>query len=432
MALVMLSTVFSFTASALTEAQKKEYEESIESIKDQIEENKKRIDELEAKAAEYDDEVGAYQDQIDALQSQIDLYNDKIAVIQKDIDAVDAQITAINNEIEALNKQIAELDEQVKEVKQQISDTYVLLGERIRASYMSGANSSLEYLLTSDDFQYQSYLERVEFLKRVAEHDDELVKSLEESIADCQKKVDEINGMKETKASKIAELDESKKELEEKKQVQVDARQVIQDSEDEIQVKLDKVMSIVNSYKADSDEYQAAIERGEDSIREYEEKIAAAERESGETGSGETGDMIWPLPYSGTYVSSLYGWRTIDGQTKMHNGVDICRSGGTYGIKIVASKAGTVEVAYHSGWNYGYGLYVVINHGNGVKTYYAHMSSVAVYSGDYVTQGEVIGYAGDTGYSFGAHLHFGLLINGDWVNPLNHVTKPSDLYYNIY
>lgn len=432
MAVVVMFGLFSFTASALTDAEKEKYEQSIENIKNQIEENKKKIEELETKAAEYDDEVSAYQDQIDALQSQITLYNDKISVIQEDIDAVDAEITAINNEIDALNDQIAELDKQVEAVNKQIDETYVILGERIRASYMSGANSALEYLLTADDFEYQSYLERVEFLKRIAEHDDDLVKTLEESIEESKKKVEEINKMKETKAAKIAKLDENKKELEEKKQVQVDARQVIQDSEDEIQSKLDKVMSIVNSYKSDSDEYQAAIERGEDSIREYEEKIAAAERESGETGSGETGDMIWPLPYSGTYVSSLYGMRTLGGVTKMHNGIDICKSGGSYGKKIVASKAGTVEVAYHSGYNYGYGLYVVINHGNGVKTYYAHMSSVAVYAGDYVTQGEVIGYVGDTGYSFGAHLHFGMLINGNWVNPLSYVTKPSDLYYNIY
>lgn len=432
MATVLMFTAFSFTASALTDAEKAKYEQSIENIKEQIEENKKKIEELEAKASEYDDEVGAYQDQIDALQSQIDLYNDKIAVIQDDIDAVDAEITSINNEIEALNDQIAELDKQIQAVNKQIDETYVILGERIRASYMSGANSALEYLLTADDFEYQSYLERVEFLKRIAEHDDDLVKTLEDSIEDSKKKVEEINGMKETKALKIAKLDENKKELEEKKQVQVDARQIILDSENEIQAKLDKVMSIVNSYKADSEEYQAAIERGEDSIRDFENKIAAAERETGESGSGETGDMIWPLPYSGTYVSSLYGMRTLGGQTKMHNGIDICKSGGSYGKKIVATKAGTVEVAYHSGYNYGYGLYVVVNHGNGVKTYYAHMSRVSVNVGDYVTQGEKLGEVGNTGWSEGPHLHFGLLINGDWANPLNYVTKPSDLYYNLY
>lgn len=432
MCAVLLLSVFSVSAFALTDSEKKAYEDKIAAIKSQIEENKNKIKELDEKAAQYDDEVGAYQDKIDVLQSQIDLYNDEIAIIQKDIDGVDAQITAINNEIDALNKQIEELDKQVKAIEAQISDTYKLLGERIRASYMSGANSALEYLLTADNFEYQSYLERVELLKRIAKHDDALIATLQDDISECEKKVEEINGMKEQKASKIAELDEMKKDLEAKKQEQVDARQVIQNSEDEIQAELDKVMSIINGYNADSAAYKAAIERGEDSIRDFEEKIAAAERETGETGSGETGDMIWPLPYSGTYVSSRYGMRTLEGVTKMHNGVDICRSGGTYGAKIVSTKAGTVVTANKSGWGNGYGLYVVVDHGNGVRTYYAHMSVVSVSVGDYVTQGEKLGEAGNTGYSFGAHLHFGMLINGDWVNPLSHVTKPSDLYFNEY
>ena len=70
---------------------------------------------------------------------------------------------------------------------------------------MSGANSALEYLLTADNFEYQSYLERVELLKRIAKHDDKLITNLQEDISECEKKVEEINGMKEQKASKIAE-----------------------------------------------------------------------------------------------------------------------------------------------------------------------------------------------------------------------------------
>lgn len=426
--LIVASLIFSavsFSAFALTEGERAEYKKKIESIKSDIEANNKKIEDLKKQAASHDGEISSLQDEIDALEGQIDLYNNEISLIQDDIDDVDSQITGIENEIEALNKQIQKLDDEVADIQQQIADTYTLLGERIRASYMSGSNSALEYLLTADDFEYQSYLERIELLDRITKHDDALVKGLRDDIESLKQKVAEIEEVKVQKASKIEELEKMKQSLEAKKKEQQDAKNKIQKTEDEIQAELDKVLNLVASLKASSKECEEAIDRGEDAIREYEEKLAAQEQQSG-GGSGQiSGDMIWPLPYGNTYVSSSYKMRTLNGVTRQHNGIDICRWGGTSGASIVAVKEGTVEVAYHSGYNGGYGLYVVINHGNGVKTYYAHMSAVYVNVGDYVTQGTQLGCAGNTGYSFGAHLHFGLMINGSWVNPMNYLSRPA-------
>lgn len=422
---IMIFSVFSVSSYAVTDAEKAEYEKKIEDIKSQIKENEQKIKELKEEASTYDGDISALQEKIDVLQSQINLYDEEIALIDADIAVIDNQIQSIEQEIDELNKQIDELDKQVLEIQQEIADTYTLLGERIRVAYMSGANSTLEYLLTSDDFEFQSYLERAELLQRIAEHDDELITELEENIENLKAKMVEIEDMKTRLNSKIEELDEVKSEHEAKKQEQVDARKVIQDAEDEIQADLDKVMSVVNSLNSKSKEYEAAIEKGESAILEYENKLAS---QNDSYGSGVvSGNMIWPLPYSNTYVSSSFKMRTLNGVTKQHNGIDICRWGGTSGANIVAVKDGTVEVAYHSGYNGGFGLYVVINHGNGVKTYYAHMSNVSVNVGDYVTQGKVIGQAGNTGYSFGAHLHFGVMVNGSWQNPMNYLTKPSGL-----
>ncbi|MBS7360644.1 MAG: peptidoglycan DD-metalloendopeptidase family protein, partial [Oscillospiraceae bacterium] len=425
LSLIMIFSVFSVSSYAVTDAEKAEYEKKIEDIKSQIKENEQKIKELKEEASTYDGDISALQEKIDVLQSQIDLYDEEIALIDADIAVIDNQIQSIEQEIDELNKQIDELDKQVLKIQQEIADTYTLLGERIRVAYMSGANSTLEYLLTSDDFEFQSYLERAELLQRIAEHDDALITELEENIENLKSKMIEIEDMKTRLNSKIEELDEVKAEHEAKKQEQVDARKVIQDAEDEIQADLDKVMSVVNSLNSKSKEYEAAIEKGESAILEYENKLAS---QNDSYGSGVvSGNMIWPLPYSNTYVSSSFKMRTLNGVTKQHNGIDICRWGGTSGANIVAVKDGTVEVAYHSGYNGGFGLYVVINHGNGVKTYYAHMSNVSVNVGDYVTQGRVIGQAGNTGYSFGAHLHFGVMVNGSWQNPMNYLTKPSGL-----
>lgn len=425
LALVLVLSALTISVYALTDSEKQEYEAKIEAIQSQIKENEEKIKELKAEAATYDDEIGALQEKIDVLQDQIDLYNEEIALIDADIAVIDNQISGIENEIDALNKQIDELDKQVLVIEQEIADTYTLLGERIRVAYMSGAGTSLEYLLTNDEFEFQSYLERVELLERIAEHDDALIKDLEDDIESLKVKVVEIKDMQTRLDSKIKELDEVKKEHEAKKQEQVDARKVILDAEAEIQADLDKVMSIVNKLNNTSAEYEAAIEKGEATILDYEQKLS---QQNTSFGSGQvSGDMIWPLPYSDTYVSSSFKMRTLNGVTRQHNGIDICRWAGTHGASIVAVKDGTVEYANHNGYGGGYGLYVVINHGNGVKTYYAHLSSVHVNTGDYVTQGTVIGLAGNTGYSFGAHLHFGLMINGGWVNPMNYLSKPSGL-----
>ena len=168
-ACILIISSVSVSAYAVTDAEKEEYNKKIEDIRNEIAENEKKIQALKDEAATYDDEIKMYQDKIALLQSQIDLYNDQIALIDADIKVIEDEVTGIENEIEALNKQVEKLDLQVIEIQQEIADTYVILGERIRASYMSGPNSSLEFLLTSDNFQYQSYLERIELLERVSE-----------------------------------------------------------------------------------------------------------------------------------------------------------------------------------------------------------------------------------------------------------------------
>ena len=415
LAIVTLFSVLSVGVFALTDAEKQEYENQIDQIKEQIAANQQKIEELDKEAAQYDGEITALQSKIATLQQQIDLYNQEIALIDADIRRVDEQISSIEAEIESLNIQITEMDRQIVELEQEKADTYVLLGERIRASYMSGASTPLEFILTSDDFQFQVYLERVELLQRIAENDNNIIKQLENKIVEIGVKLAEIEDVKKRLNTKIAELDEAKAEYESKKQEQVDARQIVQDAESDIQKDLNKVMSIVNNLNAQSAQYQAAIEMREEAILDLEAKLV---EKNTHYGSGVTGDMVWPLPYDDAYVSSSFKERW----GRRHNGIDTCRWAGTHGADIISVKSGTVEEA-NWGWGGGYGNYVVVNHGEGVLTYYAHLSNITVSVGQSVRQGDVIGQAGNTGYSFGAHLHFGLMINGSWVNPVNYLTR---------
>lgn len=129
---------------------------------------------------------------------------------------------------------------------------------------------------------------------------------------------------------------------------------------------------------------------------------------------------VFAWPYKG-YITSYFGGRTLGGAYDFHNGIDIVSNGGvTYGQPIKAALDGVVTVAryYDAG---GYGKYVVIRHDNGMETYYAHMSEVLVNVGDRVSLGDVIGKIGSTGYSTGPHLHFGVKVNGQMVNPLKYL-----------
>ena len=127
--------------------------------------------------------------------------------------------------------------------------------------------------------------------------------------------------------------------------------------------------------------------------------------------------FLWPAP-SGKYITSYYGYRThpISGQWKMHNGIDIGAAGGT---NIVASEEGVVVTAT---WNEGgYGWYVIIYHGEGISTLYAHASKLLVKAGDQVRRGQVIALVGNTGASRGDHLHFEVRLNGTPRNPLDYL-----------
>ena len=134
----------------------------------------------------------------------------------------------------------------------------------------------------------------------------------------------------------------------------------------------------------------------------------------GSSSSGGTGRFMWPCRGE---ITSYFGWRThpIFGTTKYHSGMDIAVD---YGTPIMAADSGTV---IYSGWLGGYGYAVMIDHGSGLVTLYAHNQSLNVYEGQYVTKGTCISYAGSTGYSTGTHCHFEVRLHGEVTEPLNYL-----------
>ena len=168
--------------------------------------------------------------------------------------------------------------------------------------------------------------------------------------------------------------------------------------------------------ESDAAAYQKIIDEADAQMESLRRRLSGQLSTSGGGKAYVGGEFTWPTP-SCHYITSHFSPRRknpVTGVYKRHTGTDI---GASYGSSIVAANSGTVTLA---GWNSGYGNCVVIDHGGGRATLYAHMSSISVSAGQTVQRGQQIGLVGSTGNSTGPHLHFEILINGAAVDPMQY------------
>ena len=330
-------------------------------------------------------------------------------------DALDAQMQNLQSQIDGLNTQINGLDASIEEKntaiaekQKNIDEDVETLKERLCAIYMMGDASTLEILLQSESVIDMA--QKVELLNIITEHDTKLIAQLTadmESIADEKA---EIESEKEQVAAARNELESKGSEL---ASVQAEAERVLEElnqSVASVQAESDRIAEEKAQASAEIDQWW----------KDYYAQLAAQNNSSsgssggsssGSIGSGgyvSTGNFTWPVP----------GFTNIRcGYSSGHKAIDISGGGRTiYGTPIVAADSGKVVTAtYH----YSYGNYVMIDHGGGYSTLYAHASSLAVSAGQTVTKGQTIAYVGSTGNSTGPHLHFEVRVNGNRQNPFN-------------
>ena len=271
------------------------------------------------------------------------------------------------------------------------------------------------------------------------------------SFADLLSRIDSIQEVAEADQRMLAELESISKEIEEDRQAletERAAQQEIKDALAEQEKTLEAqraeadalLLDLAAAYDNLTDEY-LANEAQEEALRKeimeaqaaYEAALSAEEAErlaqqnqNNVAGSGSSSNVtpsssgfVSPLPAGiGSYVTCAYGWRIhpIWGDRRFHSGVDLAASQGT---PIYAIAAGTVTTATYGDAN---GYYVALSHGNGYGSVYCHMTNYTVSVGDYVSQGEIIGYVGSTGWSTGPHLHFEIHVNGNTVNPMDYIS----------
>lgn len=347
--------------------------------------------ELQQKQTDLDDNKKDIKNKINGLNTQKD---DALAEKKQ----LDEQVSALEGDIKELDGNISDYQEKIDVVSIELEEAAAAADEqyeayktRVRVMYENGSTGYIDILLSAESIG--DFFDRLEIVKQITAYDSTMTENLKNKQLEIQDKKDELENLQQS-------LMDSRSALENKKSV------------------LDDKMS----------ERDALIQKIEGSVEELEKKLKEIEAEEASVRSKlanlsdsavpySGGSMTWPSP-SCHIITSYYGWRLHPtlGYEKLHTGIDI---GASYGSKIIAAKSGTVVTATS---NNAYGNYVIINHGGGVCTLYAHQSALAVSAGQYVNEGDVVGYVGSTGYSTGPHLHFEVIINGVTTNPLGYVS----------
>ncbi len=429
---LLMSTAFIFVSfmSYAPKAQAKtlsDLRDEYSDIEDKVSESEQKVKELESQQADQSKIVSALNIQLQKLNQERENITAQKDLITDDIDATEAKISSLNAEI-------AKLDAEITAKDQEIKDTVELFCDRMRANYMAGETSVLEIFTSSSDMS--SFLNRLEMFKRVTESDQDLVNKLNKEIASIEKMQEELETKKAALQKEKTELEAKRSDLQSTEDTLTANQNVIKQKTEEVEAKLSALNAQTKELKVSIDEYNSEMSR-------LDEEIKAAIRKSNQSSGGSSnsssgsnaGSMdsnvsnsgwAWPLPYSGVYLSSYYGYRyhPIDGDWRYHSGIDISMSG-AYGKNIIATRAGTVILSsLESESGTGYGNYIIIDHGDGYTSLYGHCSELLVSEGQTVSQGQIIAKVGSTGWSTGPHLHFEVRYNGSTVDPLDYVTMP--------
>lgn len=359
-----------FAGSALDEA-KDELEEVTalqKEVKNKIKEGKLKINELSGKISSLEKQIYAAEGQINALQ--------------KEINTTKAQISSA----------LAKLDSLQEDIDNQNED----LNARLRSMYKSGDIGMLAVLLGSNSMS--EFMTNMDAIERIYNADLELLGIIQ---------------------GKYDVMDAEKVEL----QALKDKLLAQQEEEKLRKASLETNMSTVSTLKSEVEKDNKALEAQEDQLEKDAQALTAKIILLQSSREYVGGKMCWPSPVS-TRISSYYGMRIhpILKVKKFHGGIDIPASGGS---DIIAANAGTVIA---SGWNASYGYMVMLDHGGGIVTLYAHARKLLVKKDDIVARGQTIALVGSTGVSTGNHIHFEVRENGKRVDPLGGYVSPDVRY----
>lgn len=356
---------------------------------------------VNVKAETLQDQIDSKQDKIDSLQKKLDSLEKEGKEMMAKLSLLNEQTEEIESQIDLTEDRISELEDDIEENEELIGDAMSDINERndemaarVRAIYMGGNSSYISMLFESKDFS--SFLDNLDVLKTLLSADKKLVDEYTETKTG-------LEDIKEKLEADMSSLEKTKSDL-------VSQRKKLESNSSKIEKLLE--------------EYEKAQEAAQKEMdRQYKQMQELIRLQS--QGEFVGGEFMWPVAGFKT-ISAKFGQKGKYWKNG-HTGIDICgynSSGESIkGKPILASNSGTVIDINTSNTTTGYGNYVVISHGGGISTLYAHMmsKSATVKKGDTVVKGQVIGYVGTTGNSTGYHLHIEFIVDGERKNPLNYI-----------
>lgn len=337
-------------------------------------------------------EISKKEDQLEDLkEEQKDVLAD-IEDLSTEINKLESEISQLNSEIKQLNSKIETTEKEIEEKQKQMEERRDILIARSVAIYETGNITMLDVLLGAQDIS--DFLSKYYMMSEIAEYDNNLLEEI-------KKQKDEIEIIRSQLEADKDVVEENKSELQKKSDALEVSKKQLSKRNAELESNKNALSKSIDKLIAESNKLESEIKSLQSGGTSY-------------TG----GQMAWPLP-GYTTITSPYGMRLHPTLKvyKLHTGVDIAGSG-CNGKSIVAANDGTVIT---SKMNSAYGNMIIIDHGGGISTLYAHASKRLVSVGDKVKRGQVIAKVGSTGYSTGPHLHFEVRINGSTTNPVPYI-----------
>ena len=374
-----------------------------------------QIDALEQQKIELQSQQASIQTNInDLMAQQADVIEQKAAMDEKN-ELARQEIELINEQIDVYTDLIEQKARELEKAEAAEQAQYDLYCKRVRAMEEEGSYTYLDIL-----FQCRSLsdvLSAIDMIGEIMDADKRLFEEYKTARENTEKVKAEYEGTLQQLGEKQETLEAEKAELEAQIAAAVEVINQLENDIEAAKAEYAKAAAAEAAAQASINAIIAQMQAEEEAARQE-----AAENNQQYTGTGSTatGTYIWPCP-SSTYVTSAFGMREhpLFGDERPHSGIDIA---GSAGSEVLAADSGTVAVATYSS---SYGNYVTIYHSNGDYTLYAHMSSLAVTAGQNVTQGDVIGYVGSTGWATGPHLHFEIRLNGQQVDPAPYLGRES-------